>query len=103
YVQERIADAACELYASSCTLSRLDHLLTNANGNPDELNREVTAGGDFLQISDRRVRQWLTALGDNEDEMTTTGADAAVDQVPIYSISPPCWHGANSAPCQHGG
>jgi hypothetical protein len=25
YVQERIADAACELYASSCTLARLDH------------------------------------------------------------------------------
>src|SRR5262249_11850518 len=27
YLQERIADAACDLYASSCTLSRLDHLL----------------------------------------------------------------------------
>src|SRR5207245_1113303 len=27
YVQERIADAGCELYASSCTLSRLDHLM----------------------------------------------------------------------------
>src|SRR5262249_47169719 len=29
YLQERIADAACELYASACTLSRLDHLLTH--------------------------------------------------------------------------
>ena len=25
YVQERLADAACELYASSCTLARLEH------------------------------------------------------------------------------
>src|SRR5205085_5467704 len=31
YIQERIADAACELYASSCTLSRLDQLLTHGN------------------------------------------------------------------------
>src|SRR5262249_6947744 len=28
YQHERLADAACELYASSCTLARLDHLLT---------------------------------------------------------------------------
>src|SRR5439155_3131410 len=32
YLHERIADAACDLYASSCTLSRLDHVLTLANG-----------------------------------------------------------------------
>src|SRR5262249_30704667 len=41
YVQERLADAACELYASSCTLSRLDHLLTMSNGNGAELQRDV--------------------------------------------------------------
>ncbi len=32
YMQERLADAACDLYASSCTLARLDHLLTPKNG-----------------------------------------------------------------------
>src|SRR5262249_32583043 len=36
YLQERVADAACDLYASSCTLSRLDDLLAHGNGNPDE-------------------------------------------------------------------
>jgi acyl-CoA dehydrogenase family member 9 len=78
YVQERIADAGCELYASSCTLSRLDHLLTNANGDPDELNRDVQAGRYFLKLSDRRVRQSLAALNDNDDSETTVTADAAL-------------------------
>jgi alkylation response protein AidB-like acyl-CoA dehydrogenase len=78
YVQERIADAACELYASSCTLSRLDHLLSYANGNPSELNRDLTAGRYFLKLADRRIRNCLAALNDNDDAMTTEAADAAM-------------------------
>jgi alkylation response protein AidB-like acyl-CoA dehydrogenase len=78
YVQERIADAACELYASSCTLSRLDYLMTICNGNPEELRRDVIAGQCFLKLSDRRIRQCLAALGDNDDEMTTAAAEAAL-------------------------
>ncbi len=76
YVQERLADAACELYASSCTLSRLDHLLTAGNGNPADVAREVAAGRYYLQLSDRRIRSCLSALDDNEDKETTTTADA---------------------------
>jgi alkylation response protein AidB-like acyl-CoA dehydrogenase len=78
YLHERIADAACELYASSCTLARLDHLLTAGNGNPDELKRDVQAGRYFLTISDRRIRQALAALTDNDDAETTATADAAL-------------------------
>ena len=80
YVQERIADAACELYAASCTLSRLDHLLTHANGNPAELERDVVAGRYFLRLADRRVRQNLAALWDNDDEATTAAANAALER-----------------------
>src|SRR4051794_19526157 len=38
-MQERLSDAACDLYAASCTLSRLDHLLTSANGDRAALER----------------------------------------------------------------
>jgi alkylation response protein AidB-like acyl-CoA dehydrogenase len=75
YVQERIADAAGDLYASACTLSRLDHLLTKGNHNPAEARRDVTAGRYFLTLADRRIRQNLTALWDNDDEATTQAAD----------------------------
>src|SRR5262249_42403516 len=44
YLQERIADAACDLYASACTLSRMDSLLVYGNGEPAELNRQLSAG-----------------------------------------------------------
>src|SRR5207253_7837829 len=75
YVQERIADAACELYASSCTLSRLDHLLSLGNGNQAEMQREIQAGRYFLTLSDRRIGQCLAALWDHDDAQTTKTAD----------------------------
>jgi alkylation response protein AidB-like acyl-CoA dehydrogenase len=78
YVQERLADAACELYASSCTLSRLDHLLSVGNGNPEEVERDVIAGRYFLRISNRRIRQCLAALDHNDDSYTTATADAVL-------------------------
>jgi acyl-CoA dehydrogenase family member 9 len=80
YVQERLADAACELYASSCALSRLDHLLTLGNGNAAEVGREVKAGRYFLKLSDRRIRASLEALRDNDDADTTTTADAFLER-----------------------
>ena len=80
YVQERLADAACELYASSCTLSRLDHLLTIGNGNATEVARDVTAGRYFLRLSDRRIGQCLAALTDNDDQETTATANAILER-----------------------
>jgi alkylation response protein AidB-like acyl-CoA dehydrogenase len=75
YAQERIADAASELYASSCVLARLEHLLTVGNGHTAELAREIQAGRYYLKLSDRRIRQNLAALSDNDDADTTTTAD----------------------------
>ena len=77
YVQERLADAACELYASSCTLSRLDHLLTVGNGNADGDGARRDGGAVLPDGSaNRRVRQLLAALDDNDDADTTATADA---------------------------
>ena len=81
YVQERIADAACELYASACTLARLDHLLTTSNGHQAETERDVQAGRYFLTLSDRKVRQCLAGLNDNDDSETTRTADAVLGTV----------------------
>jgi hypothetical protein len=80
YLQERLADAGCELYAASCTLSRLDHILTTGNGNPDEVRREAAAGRYFLALANRRVRQNLAALADNDDALTTAAANAALER-----------------------
>jgi acyl-CoA dehydrogenase family protein 9 len=80
YVQERLADAACELYASSCTLARLDSLMSVGNGHAEEVARDVTAGRYFLRLSNRRVKQCLAALSDNDDKETTATADAVLSK-----------------------
>jgi alkylation response protein AidB-like acyl-CoA dehydrogenase len=78
YIQERIADAGCELYASACTLSRLDSLLASANGNRNAHSADIAAGRYFLKLADRHVRQCLAALTDNDDADTTATADAVL-------------------------
>jgi acyl-CoA dehydrogenase family protein 9 len=78
YVQERLADAACELYASSCTLARLDALLAESNGRAEELAHDVAAGRYFLRLSNRRIKQCLAALSDNDDKYTTATANAVL-------------------------
>ncbi len=78
YVQERLADAACELYASSCTLARLDALMTVGNGHAEEVARDVAAGRYFLRLTNRRIKQCLAALSDNDDPDTTATADAVL-------------------------
>ncbi len=75
YMQERLADAACDLYASSCTLARLDQMMSAANGHGD-VQREIQAGRYFLAMANRRIKQSLAALWDNEDAMTTATANA---------------------------
>lgn len=74
YMHERIADAACDLYASSCVLSRLDHLLT-ANDGAASLPRDLQAGRYFLRLADRRIQRNLHDLWDNIDDDTTQTAD----------------------------
>lgn len=74
YMQERLADAACDLYASSCTLSRLDHLMAHSNGHPTDQARDIQAGRYFLILANRRIQSNLGSLWDNDDEATTATA-----------------------------
>ncbi len=74
YVQERLAWAAIELFASACTLSRWDHELMQQAGH-DGTHRH-DAARLFLRSSARRIRQHLAALRDNDDALTTRTADA---------------------------
>jgi alkylation response protein AidB-like acyl-CoA dehydrogenase len=78
YMQERLADAACDLYASSCTLSRLDFLFAKLRGDSSDpaVEPDLQAGRYFLTLANRRVKQSLAALWDNDDAETTRTADA---------------------------
>jgi alkylation response protein AidB-like acyl-CoA dehydrogenase len=75
YMQERLSDAACDLYASSCSLARLDHLLTSGSSGGDT-QAHIQAGRYFMALANRRIKQNLAALWDHDDEMTTQAANA---------------------------
>jgi acyl-CoA dehydrogenase family protein 9 len=74
-VQERIAGAAMELFASTCVLGRWDTELQRARRNGDSSPAESATPDLFLKQSFRRVRQFLDALGDNDDKALLATAD----------------------------
>jgi alkylation response protein AidB-like acyl-CoA dehydrogenase len=67
-VQERIAGAAMDLFASTCVLSRQDAEIQFARRNGDSAPRDQSAGDLFLRQSFRRIRRFLAGLTDNDDK-----------------------------------
>src|SRR5881409_2640532 len=77
-VQERIAQVAMEMFASACTLSRLDSELQASanNGSTPPANRQ--AAELFLSQSFRRMRTALAGLTDNDDRQLLSTANAVL-------------------------
>jgi alkylation response protein AidB-like acyl-CoA dehydrogenase len=72
YQLGRIADAATDLYVSACVINRLDSLLLHQhNGDEAGLRMDLATGRHFLRLADRRIRQSLADLWDNDDAATT--------------------------------
>ncbi len=78
YAHERLANIAIDLYASASTLSRLDHLLAQGNGDPRQAKADIAAGNYFLRLAERRIQGQFAALSDNDDPQTTATADAVM-------------------------
>jgi acyl-CoA dehydrogenase family protein 9 len=77
-VQERIAGAAMDLFASAATLSRWDSEIQLSQSNGQSPAKKNTAAELFLRQSARRIRNFLHGLGDNEDEFILKAADSAL-------------------------
>jgi hypothetical protein len=77
-VQERIANAAMDLFASTCVLSRIDGeiQLTGRNGNA--ASPDHSAADLFLRQSFRRVRGFLADLTDNDDKAVIAAAKSCL-------------------------
>src|SRR5881409_880067 len=77
-VQERIANAAMDLFASTCVLSRLDSEIQFARLNGDAAPPDHSAADLFLRQSFRRIRGFLGALTDNEYKAVITAANGCL-------------------------
>ena len=75
-VQERIASAAMDLFASTCVLSRWDAELQLARRNGDS-RPSINGSADlFLRQSFRRIRGFLAGLKNNDDKALLATADS---------------------------
>lgn len=77
-IQERIAGAAMDLFASTAVLSRWDSEIQFAQGNGEAPNQKNAAAELFLRQSFRRIRNFLAGLTDNEDKVILKAADSAL-------------------------
>jgi hypothetical protein len=78
YVQERLARAAMELFASACVLSRWDaELQSSREGGESEPGRH-SAAEYFVRGSFRRIRRSLAEMTDPDDAIVTATADWAL-------------------------
>src|SRR5438132_8959370 len=77
-LQERIAGAAMELFASTCTLSRWDAELQAPGRNGEKQPLDFTAPEYFLRKSIRHAKQLLAELNDNDDKALLSSANAAL-------------------------
>ena len=77
-VQERIANAAMDLFASTCVLSRYDAELQSAQRNGSSSSPEQLAADLFLRQSFRRIRHFLAGLTDNEDKSVLATANSVL-------------------------
>src|SRR5213594_1128688 len=81
-VQERIAGAAMDLFASTCVLSRWDGELQFARRNGDSASADHSAADLFLRQSFRRIRHFLGGLTDNDDKSLLATAKSFLDKPP---------------------
>jgi acyl-CoA dehydrogenase family protein 9 len=79
-LQERIAGAAMELFAATCTLSRWDAELQSRTRNGEVLKNGFFAPDYFLRKSIRRAKQLLAELNDNDDRALIATANAALGE-----------------------
>jgi acyl-CoA dehydrogenase family member 9 len=78
-VQERIANAAMELFAATCVLSRWDSELSAVGRNGQDAVDHLAADL-FVRRAFRKTRRFLRGLGDNDDSAMLATADAVLSK-----------------------
>jgi acyl-CoA dehydrogenase family protein 9 len=77
-VQERIAGAAIDLFASACVLARWDSEVQASRRNGASAPPQHPAANLFVRQSFRRIRGYLAGLNDNDDKAVLSTAQSAL-------------------------
>ena len=79
-IQERIAGAAMEMFASACVLSRWDSELQASGRNGSSVIEDNRAADLYLRRSFRNIRQFLGSITDNDDEALLATANTTLEK-----------------------
>ena len=82
-VQERIANAAMELFAVTCVLSRWDSELQAAKRNGRTTTTEHAAADLFVRRALRKIKAELSGLNDNDDVATLATANSVLGEAAL--------------------
>jgi len=88
YVQERLANAAMDLFFCTAVLSRITSEIAAAGGKLDTVSHELDCARVFVHLAYRRTRRSLRALKNNQDARLDAIAARAVQVVDLAPIAP---------------
>ena len=88
YVQERLANAAMDIYLATATLSRATAELERAGGSSEAVAAELDCARVFVHMAYRRVRRNLRGLKINQDTRLDAIAARAVDHLDLAPPAP---------------
>jgi len=86
YVQERLANAAIDLFMATATLSRATSELERADGDESRVANELDCARVFVHAAYRRTRRSLRAIRNNQDKRLDAIAERAVE---TKELAPP--------------
>ncbi len=79
YVQERLANAAMDLFFCTAVLSRITAEIAAVDGRLDAVRHELDCARVFVHMAYRRTRRSLRALKTNQDDRWNAIAERAVE------------------------
>jgi acyl-CoA dehydrogenase family protein 9 len=88
YVQERLANAAMDIFLATATLSRVTAEIEQANGDAEAVAAQIDCARVFVHMAYRRTRRNLRALKANQDARLTAIADRAVHSLDLAPPAP---------------
>lgn len=88
YVQERLANAAIDLFMATATLSRATSELERAGGDESKVAAELDCARVFVHAAYRRARRSLRALRSNQDKRLDAIAERAVEAKDLAPTAP---------------
>ncbi|MFN8574223.1 MAG: acyl-CoA dehydrogenase family protein [Gemmatimonadaceae bacterium] len=88
FIQERLANAAMDIYVATATLSRVTTEIEQAQGNVEAVAAEIDCAKVFVHMAYRRTRRNLRALKMNQDDRLAAIADRAVERGDLAPLAP---------------